>query len=125
MTNYTVVSADCHGGGDVLDYRPYLESRWLEEFDAWAKTYVVPYEDLAGDNGKRNWDSARRMRDLEADGIVAEVIFPNTVPPFFPKNSLTEQPPAQNEGDLDKRWTDLRVNTVGGDVNVLRTVRAS
>lgn len=27
-------------------------------------------------------------------------------------------------GDLDKRWTDLRVNTVGGDVNVLRAVRA-
>ncbi|HTL40135.1 MAG TPA: DUF4097 family beta strand repeat-containing protein [Pseudolysinimonas sp.] len=28
-------------------------------------------------------------------------------------------------GDLDKRWTDLRVNTVGGDINVLRAVRAS
>ena len=27
-------------------------------------------------------------------------------------------------GDLDKRWTDLRVNTVGGDVSVLRAVRA-
>lgn len=27
-------------------------------------------------------------------------------------------------GDLDKRWTDLRVNTVGGDVSILRTVRA-
>jgi predicted TIM-barrel fold metal-dependent hydrolase len=107
---YTVVSADCHGGGDVLDYRPYLESRWLDEFDAWAANYVVPYEDLAGDKGRRNWDSARRMRDLESDGIVAEVIFPNTVPPFFPKNSLTEQPPAQNEGDLDKRWAGLRAH---------------
>jgi DUF4097 and DUF4098 domain-containing protein YvlB len=27
-------------------------------------------------------------------------------------------------GDLDKRWTDMRVNTVGGDVSVLRAVRA-
>jgi DUF4097 and DUF4098 domain-containing protein YvlB len=27
-------------------------------------------------------------------------------------------------GELDKRWTDLRVNTVGGDINVLRSVRA-
>jgi DUF4097 and DUF4098 domain-containing protein YvlB len=26
-------------------------------------------------------------------------------------------------GELDKRWTDLRVNTVGGDVSVLRAVR--
>lgn len=28
-------------------------------------------------------------------------------------------------GELDKRWTDLRVNTVGGDINVLRAVRTS
>jgi DUF4097 and DUF4098 domain-containing protein YvlB len=27
-------------------------------------------------------------------------------------------------GELDKRWTDVRVNTVGGDVNLLRAVRA-
>lgn len=27
-------------------------------------------------------------------------------------------------GDLDKRWTDVRVNTVGGSVNLLRAVRA-
>jgi DUF4097 and DUF4098 domain-containing protein YvlB len=27
-------------------------------------------------------------------------------------------------GDLDKRWTDMRVNTVGGDVSVLRAVKA-
>ncbi|MEO8094818.1 MAG: DUF4097 family beta strand repeat-containing protein, partial [Pseudolysinimonas sp.] len=26
-------------------------------------------------------------------------------------------------GELDQRWTDLRVNTVGGDINVLRAVR--
>jgi DUF4097 and DUF4098 domain-containing protein YvlB len=27
-------------------------------------------------------------------------------------------------GELDKRWTDVRVNTVGGNVNLLRAVRA-
>ena len=27
-------------------------------------------------------------------------------------------------GELDKRWTDVRVNTVGGDINLLRAVRA-
>ena len=27
-------------------------------------------------------------------------------------------------GDLDKRWTDVRVNTVGGDVSILHAVRA-
>ena len=82
---YTVISSDCHAGADVPGYRPYLESRWLEDFDAWSASYQVPYEDLMGDKGARNWDSDRRLADLEADGIVAEVIFPNTVPPFFPK----------------------------------------
>ncbi len=33
---YTVVSADGHAGGDIQDYRPYLASRWHDEFDAWA-----------------------------------------------------------------------------------------
>ena len=32
----------------------------------------------------RNWDDERRFGEQEADGVVAEVIFPNTVPPFFP-----------------------------------------
>ena len=63
---YVVVSSDCHGGGNVLDYRPYLESSWLDEFDAWAAEYEVPYDDLKGDNGERNWDSCTprtRSRD--------------------------------------------------------------
>ena len=38
-----------------------------------------------GDGGRiRNWDDERRFSDEEADGVVAEVVFPNTVPPFFP-----------------------------------------
>ena len=65
---YIVISSDCHGGGNIADYRPYLERRWLDEFDAWAAAYEMPYEDLQGDNGARNWDSARRRRDLEVDG---------------------------------------------------------
>jgi predicted TIM-barrel fold metal-dependent hydrolase len=101
---YTLISADCHGGGAITDYRPYLPQRFHEEFDAWAGSYVVEYEDLLGELGERNWDSARRLRDMEADGVVAEVIYPNTIPPFYPKSSLTFQPPPQNAGDAEKRW---------------------
>ncbi len=107
---YVVISADGHAGGDVPDYRPYLEQRWLDDFDAWAATYEVPFEDLMGDLGKRNWDSARRLADLEADGQVAEVIFPNTVPPFFPKSSLTAQPPAVTAADAERRWAGLQAH---------------
>ena len=46
---YTVVSADGHAGADIGDYRPYLASRWHDEFDAWASAYVNPYADLRAD----------------------------------------------------------------------------
>jgi predicted TIM-barrel fold metal-dependent hydrolase len=108
--NYVVISADCHGGGNIGDYRPYLESRYHDDFDAWAETFENPFDDLDGDEGGRNWDSARRLRELEADGIVAEVLFPNTVPPFFPKVSLVHQPPGAGAGDLERRWAGLRAH---------------
>jgi len=107
---YLVISADCHGGGNITDYRPYLPSKWHDDFDAWAASYEIPYEDMKGPDGDRNWDSKRRLTELEADGIVAEVIFPNTVPPFFPKASLSEQPPAANAGDLEARWAGLQAH---------------
>jgi predicted TIM-barrel fold metal-dependent hydrolase len=91
-------------------YRPYLASRWHDDFDSWAETYEIPYEDLKGPQANRNWDTDRRIGELEHDGIVAEVIFPNTIPPFFPKASLTEQPPAQNAGDLEARWAGLQAH---------------
>ena len=69
-----------------------------------------PYDDLDGADGGRNWDSDRRLAELEADGIVAEVIFPNTIPPFFPKASLVHQPPAADAGDLDLRWAGLQAH---------------
>ncbi|MGW2639683.1 amidohydrolase family protein, partial [Streptomyces sp. NPDC001348] len=77
-----MISADCHAGADLLDYRRYLERRYHEDFDAWASSYVNPYEDLLADSADRNWDSELRLAELEADGIVAEVVFPNTIPPF-------------------------------------------
>lgn len=110
MDRYTVVSADCHAGADLLDYRPYLERKHHEAFDAWAAGYVNPYEDLLADTADRNWNSERRLRELEADGIVAEVVFPNTIPPFFPKASLMAQPPTAAEYEL--RWAIDRKSVV-------------
>ncbi|RJL24133.1 amidohydrolase family protein [Bailinhaonella thermotolerans] len=105
---YTVISADCHAGADLLDYRPYLEKKYLDEFDAWARAYVNPFADLAAEDAARNWDSDRRLAELAADGIVAEVVYPNTVPPFFPSGSLTAGPPSQ--ADYELRWAGLRAH---------------
>src|SRR5258708_3096973 len=60
VPRYTIISADGHAGGDLLDYRPYLASRWHDEFDAWAATYVRPFADLLAATAYRNWDSERR-----------------------------------------------------------------
>lgn len=107
---YVVISSDCHAGASIQGYRPYLAADRLDEFDAWASEYELMYEDLKGPDADRNWDSARRLRELEADGIVAEVIYPNTIPPFFPRSSLTYQPPAVSVGDLERRWAGLQAH---------------
>ncbi|MEU8590651.1 amidohydrolase family protein [Streptomyces sp. NPDC048664] len=105
---YTVISADCHAGADLLDYKPYLDKRYHDDFDAWAASYVNPYEDLLADTADRNWNSDRRLAELEADGIVAEVVFPNTIPPFFPSGSLMAPTPTREEFEL--RWAGLRAH---------------
>jgi predicted TIM-barrel fold metal-dependent hydrolase len=109
VDRYVVISADCHGGAQLNEYRDYLEARYLDDFDAWALEYGIPYEDLKGEDAGRNWDHDRRLRELEDDGVVAEVIFPNTVPPFYPTPSLLVQPPAE-AGDLEHRWAGLRAH---------------
>ena len=108
MERYTVVSADCHAGAELRAYRPYLEPRFRDEFDAWADSYINPFGDLVRPDADRNWDSTRRMRELEADGIVAEVVYPNTIPPFHPRGGLTALTPAPE--DFELRLAGLRAH---------------
>jgi len=105
---YTVISADCHAGAELHDYRPYLAAEHHEAFDAWAADYINPYTDLMAPEAERNWDSGRRLAELEQDGIVAEVVFPNTVPPFYPSASLTANQPSAEEFEL--RWAGLQAH---------------
>ena len=105
---YTVISCDAHAGADVTDYRPYLAASFHDEFDAWAATYEVPFADLLAPIRYRNWDSDAREREHEADGIVGEVLFPNTVPPFFEEGNLVALPP--NAEDYAKRWAGVQAH---------------
>ena len=43
---------------------------------------------------------AADLAELEADGVVAEVIFPNTIPPFFPTGAVVARPPAPDDYEL-------------------------
>jgi predicted TIM-barrel fold metal-dependent hydrolase len=105
---YTIISSDGHAGGDIQDYRPYLASRWHDDFDAWAAEYVNPFADLLAPIAYRSWDSDRRLSETESDGIAAEVLFPNTVPPFFSEGNLVALPPTPE--DYEARWAGVQAH---------------
>ena len=94
---YTIISADCHAGGSHAAYREYLDPAFLDDFDAWRGKYKNPYKDLGDNRRLRNWDNEMRNSQQEADGVVGEVVFPNTVPPFFPSFVLFAKPPTAEE----------------------------
>ena len=48
------------------------------------------------------------MPALEADGIVGEVLYPNTVPPFFPRSGLSALVPTA--ADYELRLAGLRAH---------------
>lgn len=92
-----LISADCHGGAQLDVYRDYLDPGLLAEFDEWRGAYRNPFRDLQDDGRSRNWDDDRRVGELADDGVVAEVVFPNTVPPFFPTGALIARQPQPEE----------------------------
>jgi len=94
---YTVISADTHAGGSHAMYREYLEEKYLDDFDAWRDKYKNPFSDLGDERRLRNWDTEMRTRQQDEDGVAGEVIFPNTVPPFFPSFVLFARPPKADE----------------------------
>ena len=104
---HVVISCDCHAVGRPEDYTPYIEPAYREQYEGFvahlrrtrdaiadataenrslfSKEGTDEYEAQAavaegGRDGE--WDSARRVKELEADGVVAEVVFPNNGVPF-------------------------------------------
>lgn len=95
MTRYMVISADCHAGLPAPLYRPYLEKKYHDEFDRYIEktapgrgdTMKRLFSDDARSDFKEEaaeaggiqglWDHSTRMKELEAEGIVAEVVFPD------------------------------------------------
>jgi predicted TIM-barrel fold metal-dependent hydrolase len=106
--HYTIVTADSHAGGSHAAYREYLDPRYREDFDAWRSRYRNPYKDLGDQRRFRNWDNEMRNSQQEADGVVGEVIFPNTVPPFFPSFVLFASPPRPE--DYEHRLAGIRAH---------------
>jgi predicted TIM-barrel fold metal-dependent hydrolase len=89
-----VISSDCHAGLPSEEYREWLDPAYREPFGEYLTARAAVEADLA-ERGMRNeefaeewesenaeglhggWDTARRDRELDADGVVGEVIFPD------------------------------------------------
>jgi predicted TIM-barrel fold metal-dependent hydrolase len=108
MSRYTVVSSDCHAGAALLEYRDYLDPGYRDDFDAWAASYVSPFNDLTRPEANRNWDDTVRDAALDEDGIAGEVVYPNTTPPFFPISGLITLIPSAEE--YARRLAGLRAH---------------
>ena len=107
--NYTIISADTHAGGSHAQYREFLDPEWRDEFDEWRGRYKNPWKDLRNDDLRvRNWDDDRRDTDELADGVVGEVLFPNTVPPFWPAFVLFAGPPKPE--DYERRRAGIHAH---------------
>ena len=111
--HYIIITADSHAGGSHAQYREFLDPKYRDDFDAWREKYKNPFKDLKDTDLRiRNWDS--ELRDAaaaRATAIVGEVIFPNTVPPFFPSFVLFAQPPTPDE--YEHRHAASRPTTAG------------
>ncbi len=107
---YVVISADTHAGADLYDYRPYLPESYHDDFDAWAESYRSPFDDLIIATAKRNWDHEFRTAEMDADGVAGELLFPNTVPPFFPTSPNITISLPRTRDELDKRWAGVKAH---------------
>ena len=111
MTNsesgrYLVISADCHAGLPIQQYRDWLEPKYRDAFDAalpgelelrqferdtfLEKGFQAEWETGRVPEGMRGaWDSEERNRQLDEDGVAGEVamvylrIHPRTRPLTF------------------------------------------
>ena len=142
--HYVVISSDSHAGADLLDYKPYLESKWHDEFDAWAASYSNPWDfvdprlDKPGfDFGETevltgaaswhsalSWDSPRRLLHMDEDGVSAEVVFPNTAQPFLSGSAFAGTGPT-DRADCERRWAACAPTTAGWSTSAPRHLSAA
>ena len=88
---YLIISADCHAGLPTEQYRPFVDPDQRKAFDeaieernrltaarALCSTEFADKwfgENMEGISGA--WDSGRRDKELDGDGVAGEVIFPD------------------------------------------------
>jgi len=85
MSKTAIISVDGHVRASRNDYRNYVEKRFLDAFDDWARSEEAAGAPESGSlsaglDPTSQWDSDLRMKDMESQSVVAEVLFPNGLP---------------------------------------------
>jgi predicted TIM-barrel fold metal-dependent hydrolase len=85
MGRSAIISVDGHVKAPRAAYREYVEHTHLDAFDDWLRVAGTGAGRDAGNikpdlGDESQWDADRRLHDLESQGVVAEVVFPNGVP---------------------------------------------
>jgi predicted TIM-barrel fold metal-dependent hydrolase len=106
IDRYMILSSDAHAGAPLAGYKPYLEREWHDEFDRWLAAVVNPWHDV---NDIRNWDSDARTAAMDEQGVTGEVIFPNTLPPFYDTQAHLSGVP-RDRRKFERRWAGLRAH---------------
>jgi predicted TIM-barrel fold metal-dependent hydrolase len=85
MARTAIISVDGHVRASRRDYRTYVEQRYLDVFDEWLEAQEAAGAPEHGGlrpglDATSQWDSDLRLKDMESQGVVAEVLFPNGLP---------------------------------------------
>jgi predicted TIM-barrel fold metal-dependent hydrolase len=106
LDRYMIITSDAHGGAAMADYKPYLERSRHDEFDDWLARVVMPWVDV---RDTTNWESELRVANMDADGVSAEIVFPNTLPPFFDILAHLSGVPTDRVS-FERKWAGLRAH---------------
>jgi predicted TIM-barrel fold metal-dependent hydrolase len=123
LDRYVLITSDSHAGPEPHMYGPYLPTKWQDDFAIWLRESEETAKMMRkimgprsigvdGDpeiDGGRNWDSARRLAEMQDDGVVGEVIFSNTSPPFSPRIFSEFGEPSLGD-DPARRWAGIQAH---------------
>ncbi|MEA3300897.1 MAG: amidohydrolase family protein [Pseudomonadota bacterium] len=138
MKRICIVSGDGHAGTRVADYRDYMPARYhgaLKEVEQEERDFLLvtagqsrfPEEALAviddrsairsgGQSG--GWDPARRVREMDQEGVVAEIIHQghqHASMPFFSITNRPRPPELRQVGaEAYHRWLAEHMAATGG-----------
>ena len=94
MSRYLIISSDCHAGLPTVEYREYLDPQFRDAFDESVRRAEAARAAMGGGMGimdpefarqweaeneeglRGGWDAAHRDKELDADGVAGEILFP-------------------------------------------------